>query len=208
MGSDEDDNPFFKDTDETLRAKSALLSQMLANSTSLLEKWNRMSNEYMHQAELIRSISHLSQGKDDKASVMFNEDAAACDQCVKVISDFAAKLEHSYHDSIRDYLRENEAIRTVIDERMRLVRNYNSLAAQAAKKSIPLSKRDAALSELDAFSKVAQEDIERVMSLREFEVDYLAKSIATCHRAIFKQMTEVWALTCSAIREGEQPVLP
>jgi len=201
MGSEDDDNPFFKETEEELRSKNALLTQMLQNSQAVVEKWHAMSLAYQRHSELLRSFSSISKGQEDKASVMLVDNAGGCDQCVKLASEFAAKLEHSYHDSIRDYLRENEAIQAVIDERMRLVRNYNSLAAQAAKKSIPLEKKDAALAELDAFSKVAQEDILRVISLRGYEIDYLAKSIARCHRSVFKQLTEIWALTCSTIRE-------
>jgi len=199
MGSDEDDNPYFKETEELLKSKNALLNQMLSNSTALVERWNRMSLNYLQQAELIRSFSRLSTGKEDKATLMFNDDASGCDECVKLASEFATKLEHSYHDSIRDYLRENEAIQAVIDERRRLLRNYNSLAAQAAKGSIPLDKKDAALAELDRFSKVAQEDIQRVMTLREFEIDCLAQSIARSHRSVFKQLNEVWALAYSTL---------
>jgi len=201
IGSDDDDNPFFKETEEALKSKNALLSQMLSNSSAVVSRWQQISLEYQRQAELIRSFSTISKGRDDKTSLMYNDDASACDQIVKLASEFSAKLEHSYHDSIRDYMRENEAIQAVIDERTRLLRNYNSLAAQAAKGSVPLDKKDAALAELDAFSKTAQEDIQRVITLREFEIDYLAKSIARCHRSVYKQLTEVFALTYSSFSD-------
>jgi len=201
VGSDEDDNPYFKNIEETLGARNALLSMMLQNSLAVVRQWRALSEEYQRQAELIRSFSQTAKDTDEKVSVMFNEDASACDQTVKLADEFATRLEHSYHDSIRDYLRENDAIQAVIDERMRLVRNYNALNKEAQKKSVSLEKRDSALAELDAFSKEAQTDIERVMLLRQGEIDYLTSAIARYHRSVYKQLVEFWALTCASIRE-------
>jgi len=204
MGSDQDDNPYFKDVEELLKTKNALLNQMLANSSSLVARWQRISLHFHHQAALIRSLAGMIKEDADKCSIMFSDDASACEQCEKLTSEFATKLEYSHHDTIRDYLRENDAIQVVIDERTRMLRNYNALSAQVAKGSIPVEEKDKALAELDAFSKFAQEDIERVLNLRCYAIDTLAEAIARSHRSFYKQMTEVWAVTSSTVREYDQ----
>jgi len=201
VGSEEDDNPYFKEIEESLKAKNALLSQMLQNSQSLVARWHRISVVYQSHAERVRSFSRVAKGTDEKVSAMYSEDATACDQTVKLASEFATKLEHTHHDSIRDFMRENDAIQCVINERMKLVRSYNALCKEAEKGSVTLERRNQALAELDSFSKEAQTEIERTMALRECDMNYIAEALARFHRSVYKQLVEHWALTCSSIRE-------
>ena len=139
----------------------------------------------------------------DGSAARLGEDAGACDETVRLVEEFATKLEHSYHENIRDYLRENEAVQTVLTERGRLLRAYHAAARDAQKKpsAAATEHRDATRAQLDAFAADARADIDRVFAVRAGEITWLCEALARFHRSAYKQLVECWALTCSAVRE-------
>ena len=202
---EEDVDPRFAEYAEQLSARTAALTAMLQNSTALVRAWHALGAQYRRQAAAVRAFAGsnadaeaVSEGTGAEESV-----ADACDASARLVEEFAAKLEHSYHENIRDHLRENAAVQTVLAARTRLLRAYHAAARDAQKKPGPATtaRRDAARAQLDAFSAAAHADIARVFAVRASEVAWLAEALARFHRSAYKQLVECWALTCSAVRK-------
>lgn len=201
---EEDVDPRFKEYAEQLAERNTALTAMLQNSTALVRAWHALGAQYRRQAAAMRAFAAAA-GADssDGSAARLGEDAGACDETVRLVEEFATKLEHSYHENIRDYLRENEAVQTVLTERGRLLRAYHAAARDAQKKpsAAATEHRDAARAQLDAFAADARADIDRVFAVRAGEIAWLCEALARFHRSAYKQLVECWALTCSAVRK-------
>ena len=195
-GKGEDPDEWFVATAADLAARKELVEELQESSAGMVSGWRELTQLYGTQAQQMRALSKFF---GDTEASRCAEDAAATEANVKVVEELATQIEHSYADNLGDYLREIAAIEAVLERRMALVREYNSLAKVAEKKGAEaLAKRDEALAALDAFSKPARADIQRVLDTRKGELERIVVGFAQVHRDCFTQTASSWTSALQA----------
>lgn len=195
-GKGEDPDEWFVATAAELAARKELVEELQESSVGMVGGWRELTQLYGTQAQQMRALSKFF---GDSEASRCAEDAAATEANVKVVEELATQIEHSYADNLGDYLREIAAIEAVLTRRMALVREYNSLAKVAEKKGADaLAKRDEALAALDAFSKPARADIQRVLDTRKGELERIVVGFAQVHRDCFTQTASSWTSALQA----------
>lgn len=207
-GKGEDPDEWFVATAADLAARKELIEELLESSQGMVSGWRELTQLYGTQAQQMRALSKFF---GDTEASRCAEDAAATEANVKVVEELATQIEHSYADNLGDYLREIAAIEAVLTRRMALVREYNSLTKVAEKKGAEaLARRDEALAALDAFSKPARADIQRVLDTRKGELERIVVGFAQVHRDCFTQTASSWtsALQASGAAAPSAPLDP
>jgi hypothetical protein len=172
------------------------LTDMQESSANMVANWRELSQLYNTQAQQLRALAKYF---GEEGASRCAEDATATEENVRVVSELATQLDHSYLDNLNDYLREIASIEAVLARRLVFVKEYNSLAKNAEKKGVEaVAKRDEALAKLDTFSNAARADIQRILDIRKGELERIIEGFAQVHRDCFTQTASSWTTALNA----------
>jgi len=202
-GKVEDSDEWFVNISAELGSRKTVLESLQESAAGMVAGWRDLSQLYNIQSQQLQSLSKFF---GDKEAARCGEDAHAMEADVAVLDEFATHVEHSYLDNISDYIREINAIQTVLSRRLDLLKEYKSLVKTAEKKgSEAFAKRDDALVKFDQFSDTAREDIKRVMETRRGELERIVIGFAQMHRDCFTRTGSNWTSALSAGAGGVAP---
>lgn len=188
----DDPEPWFAEQAEEVVAREAVLTQMLQNTARLISQYKQMAVRYGEQAAKLRDFAAADGGAELKEHCERN--AAALEHNKELLEDMACQANVTLRGNILDYVRELQAIMEVMDRRAPLVRAYTTANKDATAKpgQETLAKRDEALAALDAFSKAARADIQRVYDLRRGDMEHFFHAIARAHEECFTCIVQTW----------------
>jgi len=189
-GKVEDEDQWFVQLAADLGNRKKILEDLQESASAMVSGWRELTQLYSTQAQQLQSMSKFF---GDSEASRCGEDAHAMQANVAVLDEFATHVEHSYFDNLRDYIREISAIETVLARRNEQLKDVASLKKTADKKGADaLAAYNDGLQKLDAFSKEARQDIERVLATREGELERIAVGFAQMHRDCFTRTGSDW----------------
>lgn len=188
----DDPEPWFAEQAEEVVAREAVLTQMLQNTLRVISQYKQMAQRCAAQAAKLREFAAADGGAALRDQCERN--AAALEHNKELLEDMACQANVTLRGNILDYVRELQAVMEVIDRRAPLVRAYTTANKDATAKPGPetLAKRDEALAALDAFSKAARADIQRVYDLRRGDMEHFFHAIARAHQECFTAIADTW----------------
>jgi len=201
-GKVEDEDGWFVELAADLGNRKKLLEGIAESAAGMVSGWRELSQLYSSQGHQLQSLSKFF---GDSEASRCSDDAQAMQANVAVLDEFATHLEHSYFDNIRDYIREISAIETVLSRREDILKEVASLKKTADKKGPDaLAAYQDGVQKLDDFSKNAREDIERVLSTRQGELERIVTGFAQMHRDCFTRTGSDWSSAISASGVSEE----
>jgi len=200
-GKVEDEDQWFVKTAADLGNRKKILEGISESAAGMVSGWRELSQLYSAQGQQLHSLSKFF---GDSEASRCGEDAQAMQANVAVLDEFATHLEHSYLDNLRDYIREIDAIETVLARRAEIIKEVASLKKTADKKGADaLGAYQDGVQKLDNFSKEARQDIERVLNTRQGELERIVTGFAQMHRDCFTRTGSDWtnAMNASGLTE-------
>ena len=204
----DDPEPWFAEQAEEVVAREAVLTQMLQNTQRVISQYKQMAVRYAEQAAKLREFADAD--GDAALKEHCGRNAAALEHNKELLEDMACQANVTLRGNILDYVRELQAIMEVIDRRAPLVRAYTTANKDATAKpgQETLAKRDEALAALDAFSKAARADIQRVYDLRRGDMEHFFHALARAHQECFACVAQTWDQALGNTAAAAHPAAP
>lgn len=201
----EDPDSWFGEQMEGLDRTEAALTKVLMSSYLLAREYRELAQTDAINNAALSFLGKALDGFDDASAARIAHVTHAAEQRIKLSMDMGNYIEHEFHDCIKDYIREVNSIRFVLDKRVEFVRAYTVALANAKdpktrEEGARLDRiRLRALAELEAFSKTAKADIFRAYESRKKELLSLVTALAAFSAESAQQMYGPWnsALTAS-----------
>jgi len=182
MGVQEDPDPWFKEKADDVLSREILLTQLLQTVQRMIMQYQALSKVL---ASHVSTLRDFMTGLDTMAlKDVFEADCQALGHTKELVDDMVCQLSVTVNGNILDYIHELQAINSLIERRVPLVRAY-----VAASKEGDASE---AQSQLDQFSNAARADIQQVCEIRNGDMERFFAAINRFNQEYYQILSTRW----------------
>jgi len=182
MGAQEDPDPWFKEKADDVLSREILLTQLLQTVQRMIMQYQALSKVL---ASHVSTLRDFMTGLDTMAlKDVFEADCQALGHTKELVDDMVCQLSVTVNGNILDYIHELQAINSLIERRVPLVRAY-----VAASKEGDASE---AQSQLDQFSNAARADIQQVCEIRNGDMERFFAAINRFNQEYYQILSTRW----------------